>query len=115
MGDSADNYPGIQGVGPKTAMQWLSEYNDLESIYKNLNTLRPERFREILAQSKDLLEKNRQLATLDCNPEYANLFWEQICKATPDLFSFTKRLEGLGLKKLAQKFKAPQVEQTELF
>lgn len=115
MGDSADNYPGIQGVGPKTAMQWLSEYNNLETIYKNLDALRPERFREVLSKSKDLLEKNRQLATLDCNPEYANLFWEQICKATLNLPAFSNALENLGLKKLAQKFKPLPCQQTELF
>lgn len=115
MGDSADNYPGIPGVGPKTAMQWLSEYTDLETIYENLGTLRPERFREILAQSKDLLQKNRELAALDCNPNYAEFFWNQIHKATPNLSSFSIALEDLGLKRLAQKFSPIRCEQTELF
>ena len=115
MGDSADNYPGIPGVGPKTAMQWLSEYNNLETIYKNLETLRPERFREILIQSKALLQKNQALAALDCHPSYAESFWSQIHRATTTLSVFREMLESLGLKKLAQKFKPIQCEQTELF
>ena len=115
MGDSADNYPGIPGVGPKTAMQWLSEYNNLETIYKNLDTLRPERFRTILAQSKDLLQKNQTLAALDCNPNYAETFWNQIHSTAANLSSFSEALERLGLKKLAQKFKPIRCEQTELF
>ena len=115
MGDAADNYPGIPGVGPKTATQWLSEYGNLETIYTNLNTLRPERFREILAQSKDLLKKNQQLAALDCNPEYAETFQAQILNTQPDLPSLSNTLEDLGLKKLAQKFKTVRCEQTELF
>ena len=115
MGDSADNYPGIPGVGPKTAMQWLLEYGNLETIYENLATLRPERFREILAQSRDLLQKNQQLAALDCNPKYAETFWPQIQNTVANLPSLGKALEDLGLKRLAQKFKPTRCEQTELF
>jgi 5''-3'' exonuclease (including N-terminal domain of PolI) len=115
MGDSADNYPGIPGVGPKTAMQWLSEYDNLETLYQNLATLRPERFREILAQSKDLLQKNKQLAALDCNPAYAETFWEKIHNVDANLTALSKALEDLGLKRLAQKFKPLRCEQTELF
>lgn len=115
MGDAADNYPGIPGVGPKTATQWLSQFNNLEAIYTNLDTLKPERFREIIAQSKELLKKNRQLATLDCNPEYAERFWPNLQNNQTNLFPLKKALEDLGLNKLAQKFRTTQCEQTELF
>ena len=115
MGDSADNYPGISGVGPKTAMQWLLKYDNLETIYKNLDILCPGRFRQILPQSRDLLQKNRQLAALDCNPKYAETFWGQIHNAVANLPSLGKALEELGLKRLAQKFKPSRCEQTELF
>ena len=36
MGDPSDNYPGIVGVGPKTATYLLDEFKTLDNIYKNL-------------------------------------------------------------------------------
>ncbi len=35
-GDSSDNIPGVKGVGPKTAINLLSENNDLDGVYKSL-------------------------------------------------------------------------------
>jgi len=39
MGDTSDNYPGVPGVGPKTALQLLKEYESFKKIYRNLNKL----------------------------------------------------------------------------
>lgn len=39
-GDSSDNYPGVPGVGPKTAANLLKEYGNLENIYKNLGSIK---------------------------------------------------------------------------
>ncbi|MBI3558812.1 DNA polymerase I, partial [Candidatus Gottesmanbacteria bacterium] len=35
-GDSSDNYPGVRGIGPKTAEKLISQYETLENLYKNL-------------------------------------------------------------------------------
>lgn len=53
MGDNADNYPGIQGVGPKTAAKWLAVYGTLNNLLEKVDTLTPERFRHVLCNSKD--------------------------------------------------------------
>lgn len=37
VGDSSDNYPGVTGIGPKTAIHLLAEYGGFEEIYKSLN------------------------------------------------------------------------------
>ena len=39
VGDPSDNYPGVSGIGPKTATKLLSKYQSLEGIYKNLDKL----------------------------------------------------------------------------
>jgi DNA polymerase-1 len=39
VGDPSDNYPGVTGIGPKTAEKLLSEYNDYKNVYKNLNKI----------------------------------------------------------------------------
>ena len=39
-GDTADNIPGVQGVGVKTASKLLNEYNDLDGIYSNIESIK---------------------------------------------------------------------------
>lgn len=41
IGDSSDNYPGIPGVGPKTAVELLQKYHTLDNIYTHLDELLP--------------------------------------------------------------------------
>lgn len=37
VGDPSDNYPGVTGIGPKTAVQLLTEFETFEEVYKHLN------------------------------------------------------------------------------
>lgn len=51
-GDTADNVPGIPGVGPKTASKWLNEYQDLAGVIANKDAIKGkvgERLRDNLA------------------------------------------------------------------
>ncbi len=51
VGDTSDNVPGVQGVGPKTAVKWLAQYNDLKTIVSNAHEISGkvgERLRETL-------------------------------------------------------------------
>ena len=65
VGDTADNIPGLPGVGPKTASKWLNEYGDLETIIAKANYIAPARFQTLVAQSADQLRINLKLTTLD--------------------------------------------------
>jgi DNA polymerase I len=40
VGDASDNYPGVAGIGPKTATKLINEYNGLENIYANLEKIK---------------------------------------------------------------------------
>lgn len=40
-GDASDNIPGVKGIGPKTAVQLLSEYGTLDRLYEGLAELKP--------------------------------------------------------------------------
>jgi DNA polymerase-1 len=53
VGDTSDNIPGVDGVGPKTAAKWLQTYGDLEGILANAGELKPDRFREPVAGYAD--------------------------------------------------------------
>jgi DNA polymerase-1 len=64
IGDTSDNIPGINGVGPKTAVKWFQEFKSLEGIIANAGQLKPERFREAVAQQAETLRRNLKLTTL---------------------------------------------------
>ncbi len=64
IGDTSDNIPGIAGVGPKTAAKWFAEFETLEGIIAGAAELKPDRFRETVAQSGELLRRNLKLTTL---------------------------------------------------
>ena len=72
IGDTSDNIPGIPGVGPKTAVKWLSEHKTIEGIIENAKTLKPVRFQDIVPSMGDRLELNRKVIEFDpnCGPEF---------------------------------------------
>lgn len=63
MGDSSDNYPGVSGIGPKTAIRLLSRYQNLNNIYKNLLHIKPST-RSQLQKDKDNAYLSQKLAML---------------------------------------------------
>ena len=66
MGDMSDNYPGVAGIGPKVATDLLSEYQNLDNIYQNLDQIKPS-IREKLEKDKNNAYLSQKLATLVSN------------------------------------------------
>jgi len=65
-GDTADNIPGIPGVGPKTAIKLVNEFGSIEKIYENLEQLKTKKkLYENLTNSKDNAFLSRELATIN--------------------------------------------------
>jgi DNA polymerase-1 len=62
-GDSADNIPGVPGIGMKTAQKLLKEFGDIEAIYENIRSL-PQGLRRKLVDGKRSMEVSRELAKL---------------------------------------------------
>jgi len=63
MGDSSDNLPGIPGVGEKTALKLLHEYETVDNLLRNVNELKGKLKEKIETYGKDAI-KYRDLATL---------------------------------------------------
>ncbi len=63
MGDSSDNYPGVAGIGPKTATQLLNQYQDLDTVYENLKNIKPI-IRTKLEKDKENAYLSQKLALL---------------------------------------------------
>ncbi len=65
VGDTADNIPGLMGVGSKTAAKWLAEFGGLEGVIAHAEALKPERFQAAVRTDADRLRMNLKLTTLN--------------------------------------------------
>ena len=66
MGDPSDNYPGVRGIGEKTAVKLLQEHRDVEGVIANLHQLTKSQRAKIEADL-DMLHLSRQLAEIKCD------------------------------------------------
>ncbi len=64
MGDTSDNVPGVPKVGPKTAVQLLSEFENIDNLYENLAKVSKKGLRENLEKNKENAFLSRELVTL---------------------------------------------------
>lgn len=66
VGDPADHYPGVKGIGEKTALKLLKEYETIEHLLENKDQL-SERLKANLEEDIDMLYISRELATIKCD------------------------------------------------
>jgi DNA polymerase I len=66
IGDTSDNVPGVQKVGPKTAVKWLKEYGTLENIIANADNITGV-VGENLRKALPWLPTARELITIRCD------------------------------------------------
>lgn len=66
MGDTADNYPGVKGIGEKTALKLLIEYGTIEGILENLHNLTKTQ-RTKIEDAVEMLHLSRSLAAIKCD------------------------------------------------
>lgn len=63
MGDTADNIPGVPGIGEKTALGLLTEYKDLDNLYAHVDEIKGARGKKLTAH-KDIAYLSYKLATI---------------------------------------------------
>ncbi|MGY8986124.1 MAG: DNA polymerase I [Sphingomonadales bacterium] len=68
-GDSADNVPGVPGIGVKTAALLLEEFGDLESLLRRAGEIKQNKRRENLIEFADLARVSKELVTLKTDIE----------------------------------------------
>jgi DNA polymerase-1 len=87
IGDSADNVPGVKGVGAKTAEALIKEYGTLDNIYANLENIEKTRWKNLLTEGKEMAYISKKLVTL-----------EKDCHCIDDIETYTLPLENPILK-----------------
>ncbi|WP_187648146.1 DNA polymerase I [Nitrosophilus labii] len=111
-GDSADNIPGVRGIGPKTAAKLINEFGNVENIYENIDKVKPERIKRLLTEGKELAFLSKKLVQLkddlfeDCNlKEFEFPQINPILKIADELidYNITSVLNRLKAKPLIEK------------
>ncbi len=104
VGDSADNVPGVPGVGAKTATKWLQQYGSLDNLIQHVNELGGpkvrEAFKEAIANGN--LQKSRDLVLLrkDVPVQYD---WEGWRRRDWDGSRLLELFQELGFRGFANK------------
>ena len=64
IGDSSDNIPGVRGVGPKTAIKLIEEFDNIENILNNVDNIKNERIKNLIKDNIDDLILSKELVTI---------------------------------------------------
>ncbi|MBP3577648.1 MAG: DNA polymerase I [Lachnospiraceae bacterium] len=111
MGDASDNIPGIPGIGEKTAVKLLSQFESVENTIAHIDEVMPNKARESLRENTHLAILSKELATIktDCELEFSyeaarfgNIF-------TKEAYQILKQLE---IKSLLGRFNLSEEEMT---
>ena len=101
IGDSVDNIPGVNGAGPKTAAQLISQCGSIHNMLEHPEKIIREKLRTKILDSKDLLQKNMQLIQLVQDPP-AEAVWteETFHRKMPDFEAVFQIAQHYELKSL---------------
>ena len=64
QGDTSDNYPGIAGIGPKTALKLIKQYNSIPEMYEHIDEMKTSKQKEKLINGKEDALMSRDLARI---------------------------------------------------
>lgn len=67
MGDSSDNVPGVKGIGEKTAIKLITQYESISNLYEHLDELPKNKMLEKLINDRENAFLSRELVTIDVN------------------------------------------------
>jgi DNA polymerase I len=104
VGDSSDNIPGIEKVGPKTAAKWLNQYGTLDNLVAHAQEISG-KVGENLRAGLETLELSRKLATIHTNLDLP-LSSEQLIPSPPNLAQLRELYTHYELRMLLRQLDA---------
>ena len=115
MGDKSDNIPGIPGVGEKTAIKLLTEYETVENVLENIDNISGKKLKERLTEGKEDAILSKKLATIFTDVPVDNkiedLTFKEDREKKKELF---EKLEFVSfLRKLSQENSVEDPSETE--
>ena len=115
MGDKSDNIPGIPGVGEKTAIKLLTEYETVENVLENIDNISGKKLKERLTEGKEDAILSKKLATIftdvPVNNKIEDLTFKEDREKKKELF---EKLEFVSfLRKLSKENSVADESETE--
>ena len=108
-GDTADNIPGVPGIGPKIAAQLLAEFRTLENLWNGLDRVGSERVRNLLQTHRAAVERNVELMRLRTDlPDLPAV--DQLASRRPDVPGLVRFLEERDLHSVAKLYQEMELE-----
>ena len=102
MGDTADNIPGVPGVGEKTALKLISQFSSVAGVYEHLDEVKGKKLQEKLADNKDKALLSNDLATIRCDLELSYTI-DQF-QPQPRQADVAELFKSLGFRNLLERF-----------
>lgn len=99
MGDSSDNIPGVPGIGEKTAVKLIRQYDSLEKLLEHLHELPPQKVYKNLAAYADQARLSKHLGAIDCQAP-VDVDWAQCVYQKPDYAKLLKIFQELDFQSL---------------
>lgn len=101
MGDHSDNIPGVSGIGEKTALKLLSEYQTVENVLDHAEEIKGATGKKIAA-GKESAILSKTLATIKTDVDLD--FTLEDCKFEPDYTTLIKFFNSLDMKSLVKQY-----------
>ena len=95
MGDTSDNIPGVPGIGPKTAIKLIKQFQDIDTLYGNIEAVENKKLKEKLVTYQEQAYLSRKLSAIDRHMDIPGDFAEYIRKdpQREQLLDLYRRLE----------------------
>ncbi len=111
-GDASDNIPGVKGIGEKTALKLLQEYNSLEGIYANIDSIKG-KTKEKLQLDKDNAFMSKDIATIYRDVPL-NIAFEEIKYLGEKEEALSEIYEELEFYSLLKNFNKPEIKKEDI-
>ena len=106
-GDSADNVPGVPGVGPKTALALVREFGSMDGVYEHLDRITKKKQKENLTNFQDQAFLSRRLVTIDTDAPI-DFDADSMAMDAPDTDLLGQIFQELEFRQLQQAFSTQQ-------
>jgi len=110
-GDASDNIPGVPGIGEKTAIKLIGEYDSIENLLKNTDKLKGKQ-KENLENFSEQALLSKELATIELNVP-VDFEEDQLLIKEPDVEFLTKFFDEMEFRTFAKRFFSENESQTE--
>lgn len=87
MGDTADNIPGVPGIGEKTATNLIVTYGSIENAYAHVEEIKPNRAKEMLKEHYDMAQMSKELATIEIHAPIEYVLEDARLQQVSDLYT----------------------------